>query len=101
VCSEREPCWPAFTVFHSLSWGLSCALADEDISSCFQECFEFIHAALLDRHSVLAYCTAGISRSATVVVGYLMWRHKMPYDKAFAEVKFARKYGLVDHLRCT
>ena len=80
---------------------LACALADEDIGSCFQECFEFIHAALLARHSVLVYCTAGISRSATVVVGYLMWRHKMPYDKAFAEVKSARKYGLVDHLRCT
>jgi len=37
-------------------------------------------------------CTAGISRSATVVIGYLVKQFKMQYEEAFKKVKKARIY---------
>lgn len=37
-------------------------------------------------------CTAGISRSATIVISYLIRYQKMTYDTAFKTVKTARSY---------
>lgn len=47
-----------------------------DIAQFFQRTFEFIEEARRARHAVLVHCGAGVSRSATLVVMYLM-RHKL------------------------
>jgi len=39
---------------------------------------------------VLVVCTAGISRSASVVISYLIKKYKMSYESAFEKVKTAR-----------
>lgn len=41
---------------------------------------------------VLVHCNAGVSRSASVVIGFLMCQEKMSFDEAFSAVKAARPY---------
>ena len=36
------------------------------------------------------HCLAGVSRSASVVIGYLMWRESMSFESSFQEVQLAR-----------
>ena len=52
--------------------------------------FQFISYHLKKKNNVVVNCQAGISRSATVVIGYLMHTKKMSYDKAFNCVRRRR-----------
>ncbi len=40
--------------------------------------------------SVLVHCAQGVSRSATLVAGYLMWAEKLSTDSAVAAVRSCR-----------
>lgn len=59
-----------------------------DLSQHFSECFDFIHEHRLKGHNVLVHCMAGVSRSATIVIGYLMKTCGMDLENAY---KFVRK----------
>ncbi|KAH8274946.1 hypothetical protein KR018_001788 [Drosophila ironensis] len=48
---------------------------------------EFIEEAQRSRGCVLVHCNAGVSRSASVVIGYLMQRRDMCYEEAYNLVK--------------
>lgn len=39
---------------------------------------------------VLVHCSQGVSRSATFVIAYLMWKRDIPYDQAYQAVKAIR-----------
>ena len=43
---------------------------------------DFIHAAVLDNHSVLVHCLMGMSRSTTVLAAYLIKHQRMPLVEA-------------------
>jgi hypothetical protein len=43
------------------------------------------------KNRVYVHCMAGVSRSATIVIGYLISRHKMTVDSAHAHVKGKRR----------
>ncbi|KAG7466844.1 hypothetical protein MATL_G00146590 [Megalops atlanticus] len=65
-------------------------LPETAITSYFQECFEFIDQAKAADGVVLVHCNAGVSRSASIVVGYLMSREGLAFDEAFDSVKKER-----------
>ncbi|XP_073692577.1 dual specificity protein phosphatase 19b [Garra rufa] len=67
-------------------------LPETDITSYFPECFQFINEASQQGGVVLVHCNAGVSRSASVVIGFLMSQEKMSFDEAFSIVKTARSY---------
>jgi predicted protein tyrosine phosphatase len=52
--------------------------ASESIHKHFDQCNEFIDQS----ERVLVHCYAGISRSASIVIAYMMWKHQMPYYDA-------------------
>ena len=76
-----------------------------DISSSFEACNKFIEAARLRGERVLVHCFEGRSRSATLVVQYLMQCQHMDLRTAFKLVKGVRPHvnpnaGCVTRRRC-
>lgn len=59
---------------------------EENLSSYFQECFNFIDEGIANG-GILVHCHAGISRSPTIIIGYLMSRKRMTLEEAFHFVK--------------
>ena len=66
----------------------------QEIQNYFQEAHQFIDKALSNNEKVLVHCKAGISRSATIVISYIMKTKKMKLSDALAFVKSKR--GIVD-----
>ena len=71
----------------------------ENIIKIFGDCFKFIKG----EEKVLVHCYAGSSRSASIVIAYLMWNKKMSFKEAlnFVHNKRANVYpkpGFQDQL---
>lgn len=62
----------------------------EDISCWFLEAIEFIDSVRDSSGRVLVHCQAGISRSATICLAYLMKRKRVRLDEAFEFVRRRR-----------
>ena len=59
----------------------------QNIIKYFGECLNFIKG----EENILVHCAAGSSRSATIVIAYLMWKNKeMTFEKVFNYVKEKR-----------
>ncbi|KAJ7181179.1 protein-tyrosine phosphatase-like protein [Mycena filopes] len=52
---------------------------------------DYIHASLVRGENVLVHCQQGVSRSASIVIAYLIRERAMSYDAAFAHVKQRRQ----------
>ena len=50
----------------------------------------FIEEALERGLGVLVYCTDGVSRSAAIVIAYLMYSKRKTYSEAYSFVKLKR-----------
>ncbi|KAM4802396.1 dual specificity protein phosphatase 4 isoform 2-T3 [Callospermophilus lateralis] len=61
-----------------------------DIGSWFMEAIEYIDAVKDCRGRVLVHCQAGISRSATICLAYLMMKKRVRLEEAFEFVKQRR-----------
>ncbi|XP_060043280.1 dual specificity protein phosphatase 2 [Erinaceus europaeus] len=61
-----------------------------DISAWFQEAIGFIDTVKHSGGRVLVHCQAGISRSATICLAYLIQSHRVRLDEAFDFVKQRR-----------
>ncbi|CAG9333273.1 unnamed protein product [Blepharisma stoltei] len=51
---------------------------------------KFIHTNLVAGGKVFVHCAAGISRSSSIIVAYLMAKHKLPFEDAYNWVKSKR-----------
>uniref|UniRef100_A0A3B3QHE8 Dual specificity phosphatase 19b n=1 Tax=Paramormyrops kingsleyae TaxID=1676925 RepID=A0A3B3QHE8_9TELE len=65
-------------------------LPETDITSYFHETSQFIDQVKAEGGVVLVHCNAGVSRSAAIVIGYLMSREGLAFNAALALVKAAR-----------
>jgi len=78
--------------------------SDSDLASNFERIFEFMREAVALNGAVLVHCEAGISRSATTVIAYLVKYHSMSLEQAFRHTKERRRIinpnsGFVEQLR--
>ena len=64
---------------------------EEDISQIFEKAFEIIENVRLNGGKVLVHCNAGISRSATICIAYLMKTEGISMGEALKMVKDKRK----------
>jgi len=64
--------------------------SEEDISKKFLESGQWVDKALADGGKVLVNCWAGISRSSTIVLAFLMRHRGMQLTRAARQVKSAR-----------
>ncbi|XP_039275007.1 dual specificity protein phosphatase 9-like, partial [Nilaparvata lugens] len=65
----------------------------QNLASFFPKAIEFIDEARGQNKGVLVHCLAGVSRSVTVTVAYLMARHHLSLNDAFCLVR-ARKSNI-------
>mmetsp|Transcript_25359 Transcript_25359/g.22406 ORF Transcript_25359/g.22406 Transcript_25359/m.22406 type:complete len:153 (+) Transcript_25359:96-554(+) len=69
--------------------------ADDDpsfiLSKYFKECFDYIHKERSKGRNVLVHCMAGVSRSATIVIGYIMTYYGKDMKTAFNMVLEKRR----------
>ena len=60
---------------------------NRNIIKFFGDCLNFMNG----EEKTLVHCKIGTSRSATIVIAYLMWKEKMKYEEAYNYVKSKRK----------
>ena len=74
-----------------------------DLTPYYEQSFEFI-----DRHrrytSILVHCFAGVSRSASIVIAYIMAKYNCTFEESFNYVREKRKQvypnpGFIDQLK--
>lgn len=63
---------------------------DFKLEKFFEDCFDWIHQQRTAGRHVLVHCAAGVSRSSTIVIGYLMRTEKWDLQKTFRLVKGKR-----------
>ncbi|KAM3236501.1 hypothetical protein P3L10_016538 [Capsicum annuum] len=66
----------------------------EDITSILYDVFDYFEDVREQHGRVFVHCYQGVSRSTSLVIGYLMWREGQSFDDAFDYVKSAR--GIAD-----
>lgn len=63
---------------------------DENIVVRLDECCGFIEKNVSNGRNALVHCAAGVSRSASIAIAYVMRRYDMSFDDAYALVKSKR-----------
>ncbi|KFM70307.1 Dual specificity protein phosphatase 4, partial [Stegodyphus mimosarum] len=63
----------------------------EDIGAYFQEAINFIDQVKSQNGKVLVHCQAGVSRSATICIAYLMATKRLRMEEAYKYVKSRRR----------
>ena len=63
----------------------------ENIFKYFKECIKFIENSI----KIYIHCMAGVSRSPSIVIAYLMWKEQKGYYETYFDVKNKRRYNKI------
>uniref|UniRef100_A0A8C5QAD0 Dual specificity protein phosphatase 22 n=1 Tax=Leptobrachium leishanense TaxID=445787 RepID=A0A8C5QAD0_9ANUR len=66
--------------------------ANQNLMQHFKKCIRFIHESRLHGGGCLVHCLAGVSRSTTIVVAYLMTVTNLGWEDCLSAVKCVRSY---------
>ncbi|XP_012993857.1 dual specificity protein phosphatase 22-A [Esox lucius] len=66
--------------------------SSQNLSQHFKECISFIHECRLNGGACLVHCLAGVSRSTTLVVAYLMTVTSYSWEECLSAVKAVRSF---------
>lgn len=106
VCEELPPKFPNVIYIQEFTYHII-SISDEPttrLCNHFTECLDFIHTAIEGGGEVLVHCFAGVSRSASVVIAYLMRYRGMGVNDALWFVRGKRpwvnpNFGFMGQLR--
>ncbi|XP_032833512.1 dual specificity protein phosphatase 22 [Petromyzon marinus] len=62
----------------------------QNLTQHFKDCIQFIHKCRMEKKGCLVHCLAGVSRSVTMVVAYIMTVTSLGWEEAMVAVKTAR-----------
>lgn len=65
-------------------------LPSSDLTSTICLCKDLINRSVASRNNTLVHCNAGVSRSVSVVIAYLILEDGLSFEEAYATVKHAR-----------
>eukprot|EP01089_Gocevia_fonbrunei_P012981 TRINITY_DN3207_c0_g1_i1.p1 TRINITY_DN3207_c0_g1~~TRINITY_DN3207_c0_g1_i1.p1 ORF type:complete len:292 (-),score=45.56 TRINITY_DN3207_c0_g1_i1:46-921(-) len=87
-CTPDDPPYPSEYTYLHINID---DYASQNITIHFEKAIEFIREVRNKNEKVLVHCHAGISRSATIVIAYLMTEHKWTLKQTYGHVKTHRK----------
>lgn len=91
IGNTMDPKYRGITpMFINIPDGGGLSIDGKSIEEYFPQTYDFIQGALDAGGKVLVHCHMGISRSATIVIAYLMKALNMPYVEVLAMVKAKR-----------
>ncbi|KAJ8680385.1 hypothetical protein QAD02_016172 [Eretmocerus hayati] len=64
----------------------------EDLLTSFNDSNQFIENALESGGKILVHCYFGVSRSATIVIAFIMRKYSLPFTSAYEMVKKKRRF---------
>ncbi len=64
----------------------------EHLSERIPDCARTLDRLLAEGHTVYLHCTAGMQRSPSVAIAWLVWKRGMPFEQAYALVT-RRRYS--------
>jgi protein-tyrosine phosphatase len=94
VCEELPPKYPSEFNYKIIS------VTDEPstrLENYFKEATDFIKSAVTQGSNILVHCFAGVSRSSSIVIAYLIRFHGMDVEEAMAFVKKKRPWVCPNH----
>lgn len=67
-------------------------LPETELRESIEYCSGIINKCLGEKANILVHCNAGVSRSASVIIGFLILEEGKSYEEAYGLVKRARSY---------
>lgn len=92
--------YPKDFVYQSKDFSFDDALY-EDLFKRFEECWDVINKARSLEVATFVHCRAGISRSASLVISYLMYEYDQTFPQALAFVQNKRPQVMPNESFCS
>ena len=83
VDSVPLPCYVSDLPNLNVRYVQASDMPKEDLLSIFPDCIQYIKDCLESGKRILVHCYFGVSRSATIVIAFIMEKYKLSYEKAF------------------